>query len=392
MADSDVEFVDPDPIKATYDVFIKPCISDSRQIYILQFPNRDSKQPYSQSNDSQPYKLRVKPQAGMLEMDVPVDAWRNYDKEKGMKWGDAMRKSNKMGQSHGMPGGFGIGGAAAPAGRGRGARDELLTPADEGRILADWSGAVQREQVLTKQTLGGQSVPRETSSPQYMIGAFKKDQLHLTPISHIVQMRPQFHHIDAQSEQEKMGRPRDSTAAARPTEQRLVHQTAKVNVDGEEDTTESMTVRITAAQQEQWRGHRYVDEDSAEAWAAFHENMFIGKDLDDDDAPEGEDVDMEAKGSSAAGKAPATTLKNQVPSLVSRLDNAQYLDTISAPNDMVKLSRSKKTKGGKKGKGKGKADEDDEVEIETESESESGSSGTLSAAEEEVEGEEEAVQ
>jgi len=44
---------DSDPIKASYDVFIKPHIAADRQIYILQFPNRDSKQHYTARTASQ---------------------------------------------------------------------------------------------------------------------------------------------------------------------------------------------------------------------------------------------------------------------------------------------------------------------------------------------------
>lgn len=181
MADPAHESADPDPIKATYDVYIKPNVSHSRQVYILQFPNRDSKQSYSNSNDSQPLRLRIKPQAGMLELDVPVDAWRNYDKEKGLKWGEAMRKSTKAGQSHGMPGGFGIGGALPGAGRGRPPKEENVAINQE-RILADYSGAIQREQVLTKQTLGGQCVPKDKSSPRYMVGAFRNKSKPFLPM------------------------------------------------------------------------------------------------------------------------------------------------------------------------------------------------------------------
>ncbi len=175
---------DPDPIKASYDVYIKPRISADRQIYILQFPNRDSKQHYSEANQSLPFKMRIKPNAGMVEIDVPMDAMRNYDREKGIKWGDAMKKSNfsKNGGSHGMPGGFGIGGAQ-PNGRGRGrgqiADDEL----NQQKILDDYRNAVLREDVLVKQTLGGQCVSNEETTPQYMIGTFRKSKTFKTDLS-----------------------------------------------------------------------------------------------------------------------------------------------------------------------------------------------------------------
>jgi DNA-directed RNA polymerase-3 subunit RPC5 len=174
MADIDMED-ENDPIKVSYDIYIKPCISEGRQIYVLQFPNRDAKQRYSESNQSQPLKMRIKPEAGMVELDVPMDAWNNYDRGKGLKWGDAVGKSNvnKGGGSHGLPGGFGIGGGGGGGGgrgRGRGVEEEDIM---QQRILADYANAVKREQVLVKQTLGGQTVPIEDTTPQYMVGTFR---------------------------------------------------------------------------------------------------------------------------------------------------------------------------------------------------------------------------
>lgn len=191
MIDADQEHPDPDPIKASYDVYIRPGISGDRQIYVLQFPNRDAKQHYSQENESKPFNLRIKPEAGMVEIDVPVDVWRNYDREKGITWGDAVKKSNmtKGGGSHGLPGGFGIGGAQ-PTGRGRG-RGEVEDELSQEKLLADFAGSVQRDQVLNKQTLGGQCVPKEDTNPQYMIGVWRDSKtlsfvLGITNISRLV--------------------------------------------------------------------------------------------------------------------------------------------------------------------------------------------------------------
>jgi DNA-directed RNA polymerase-3 subunit RPC5 len=118
--------------------------------------------------------MRIKPSAGMVELDVPLDAWRNYDREKGVKWGEAIKKSNtaKGGGSHGLPGGFGIGGAQS-GGRGR-ARIPENEQLDQEKLLEDYPLAVSRENVLTKQTLGGQAVPNDETNPQYMIGTFRK--------------------------------------------------------------------------------------------------------------------------------------------------------------------------------------------------------------------------
>jgi DNA-directed RNA polymerase-3 subunit RPC5 len=124
--------------------------------------------------------------------------------------------------------------------------------------------------------------------------------------------------------------------AARVQEARAIHMTVKSNVDGEEETTDTMAERISAAQSEAWKTQRYVDEDSAEAWDAFHKHLFVGTEtgLEDNEA-----------------------LLANMPRLRSALDDVEYLDAISAPRDAAKLSRSKKGKkdGDKKGEGKEKA-------------------------------------
>lgn len=163
-----------DPIVGTYDIYIKPQISDNSQVYILQFPNRDARSNYSQSHDAQPSKLRVKENAGMVEVDVPIDAWENYDRHKGVQWGQSLNKSStsKGTGSHGLPGGFGIGGSAG-AGRGRG-RGADLDEATHDRLIKDFARSIDTEAVLVKQTLGGQYISNEETTPRYMIGAFRK--------------------------------------------------------------------------------------------------------------------------------------------------------------------------------------------------------------------------
>ncbi len=147
-------------------------------------------------------------------------------------------------------------------------------------------------------------------------------------------MRPQFHHIDAQAELERASRGRD--LGPRPAaESRAVHMTVKTNVYGEEDSTDSMAARIQSAQSEEWKSHRFVDEDTGECWEGYQANLFAGAD---------------------GGFGPEEERLDRLPRLLSTLGNAEYLDEISAPNDAAKLSRSQKLKKGK-GKGRGKATE-----------------------------------
>ncbi|EPE25961.1 hypothetical protein GLAREA_01873 [Glarea lozoyensis ATCC 20868] len=338
MAEDNLE--DPDPILKSYDIYIKPGMHQEREIYVLQFPNRSHRLPYLARLDSQPQKLRTKPNSGMVEIDVPVDTWNFYDRLKGIQWGEALKESNatKGKGSHGLPGGFGIGGVQA-RGKGRGKSDE---EENLGHLntLSDFAGALERDQVLKKQTLGGQVVTKNESNPTYMIGTFRKNQLHLTPVDRIAQMRPQFHHIDALSEHKRMNAVRETPAQTSAA--RAIHMSVKSGVDGEEDSNDTMARRIAATQAENWKHHRYVDEDTDEAWAIYQENFFVGGDVG---------VHLEAN----------DEMLQKLPKLATSLDDTEYLDTISAPGDEAKLSRSKENKKGK-GKGKETAMDDDSSE------------------------------
>lgn len=341
MSSSDDE---DDPIKVSYDVYIKPSLQNGRQLYVVQFPNRPQTSSYSQTNNAPPSELRIKPKSGLLELDVPIDAWHNYDREKGQRWGDAIKKSTAAGVSHGLPGGFGIGGAGIRA-RPGGDDEEL-----QEQIGRDFNAAVTHQKVLVKQTLGGMMVPKDATSPTYMIGAFKKNQLHLTPVDQIVQMRPQFHHIDAAAELERQSRRADAGAVAASQGPRAIHMSIKAHGDDEEDT-DTMAERIRAAQDEKWRKLNYVDEDSHTAWDMFNDDLFVYGGEDDDD-----DVSVD-----------------KVPKLVSSMDNAEYLDAISAPGDAARLAKNKEARIGKKGKDEsvkegdgvinGFQDEDEDVEM-----------------------------
>jgi DNA-directed RNA polymerase-3 subunit RPC5 len=176
MADPDVKQakpVDDDPIVAEFPVFIKPGLGGDRKFFVLQFPNRERDKPYDAKHECAPTELRVKPNAGMVELDVPMDVHRNFDRVKGIKWGEAMNKSSmaKGGGSHGLPGGFGIGGSNVPAGRSRG-RGEAEEAENQEKLLSNYEQAVEDGHVLQKQTLGGQFIAKNSTSPQYMVGTF----------------------------------------------------------------------------------------------------------------------------------------------------------------------------------------------------------------------------
>lgn len=157
------------------------------------------------------------------------------------------------------------------------------------------------------------------------------DQLHLTPVDHITQLRPQFHHIDAFVEQDRIGK---APTQVRVTEARAVQMIIKNPVDGEEERTDTMAERIAATQTESWRYHKWIDEDSDGAWETYQKNLLVG---DGTHSPE--------------------ELRTLMPELSTAWAPDEYLDVISAPRDAAKLSRSKvvmKSRSKRRNKGKGK--------------------------------------
>ncbi|KAH7035696.1 Sin-like protein conserved region-domain-containing protein [Microdochium trichocladiopsis] len=289
---------DPDPIIASYDVYTNPSLPADRQLLIMQHPNQRQPSVEGYTNLSE---VRIKPRNQMIEVDVPLSYHlSDYDRDKGLRWGTALSRSMaaKNGGTHGLAGGFGVG---APAMRG-GAAAAKRRNADEVDLdlldTRDWSEAVRQDRVLRTQTLGGSFPVEGESHCRWMVGIFQGKQLHLTPATALINLRPQLHHIDATTEQERLSRPREgggpggpsgagpstssggggagkdsaTTPAPPPPAARAITMTIK-SASGNEVTTETMTDRLRFAQQEPWSKLKYEDDSSNRAWDMFSQNL-----------------------------------------------------------------------------------------------------------------------
>jgi DNA-directed RNA polymerase-3 subunit RPC5 len=80
------------------------------------------------------------------------------------------------------------------------------------------------------------------------------EELHLSPVTGAVQMRPQFHHIDAQAQiaKAKLARERAANESTRANEPRIVQQTARIAADDEELNVANTAKLLTAAAEESW--------------------------------------------------------------------------------------------------------------------------------------------
>lgn len=297
--------IDEDEVTAEYDVFITPSLAE--QIYLLQFPIRSRDQPYNERNASKPVEMRMKPDSGFLEMDIDMSTHTNFNKRQGLVWGEAMRKAQASGVStFGAAAGFGPG-TVRSARPGRGGEGE--NSLDEN--LNRFKNAVDKNYVFHKQTLGGQILREEDGAPNYMLGSFRGKELHLTRVDGIVQMRPQFHHVDAVTHVEKGGTAREAEDARPPPQARGLVQSYKDNRDTEDPSAAKAKNLMQLALEEPWTKIQYHDEDEIESYDAYHTKLFV------------QDAGNAAK-------------------LKSSMSNEEYLDAISAPRNDPSGRRKKK--------------------------------------------------
>ncbi|TID26039.1 putative dna-directed rna polymerase iii complex subunit rpc37 [Venturia nashicola] len=298
-----------DPVIAEYDVYITPELQE--QVYLLQFPNRDREQPYNFRHGAQPVEMRMKPKTNFMELDIATNVASNFDKSKGMLWGSAIKTAKESGAAgFGMSSGFGKGNRGNelfnPDKKGKKARDGGQPPLGKTRSER-FDDANEAGKVLNKQTLGGQIVLPAEGKPMYMLGTFREKELHLTQVTGVCQMRPQFHHIDARSQIVKAAQlhkaQRANGETPRQSEARVVGQSARATgPDGEEMNVSGTSKFLTDAAEEPWTTLTFHDEDQEESYGIYAEKLFIAKEKLD-----------------------------SVPKLEAGMGNEMFLDAISSP-------------------------------------------------------------
>jgi DNA-directed RNA polymerase III subunit RPC5 len=167
---------------AEYDVFITPDLEE--QIYLLQYPNRLRDDPYNASRGNAPLEMRLKPNAGFVEVDIPLNVVEYFDKLKGIKFGEALRKAKEDGQNA-----FGVAAGfermpIPPSAAGRDGHEDALADQNLENLMQRFEDANDRGHVMNKQTLGGQILRRDVGDPMYMLGAFRGSELPLRNAYH----------------------------------------------------------------------------------------------------------------------------------------------------------------------------------------------------------------
>ncbi|KAJ5897686.1 hypothetical protein N7504_007974 [Penicillium tannophilum] len=258
--------LEDDPVVSSYDVYL----TDSEiSRYVFQYIDRPQNKPYNERKGQKPIELRMKPNTGLVEIDVPINTRVTYDMEKGLKYGEAMKKSRSArdGGSFGMSGGF-SGGSMATAGVSRvkneGADIEVF----------DKKKKVDGSSVVMTQALGGRIKPPEEGDPVHMLGTFKGKNLHLSPVTAVVQLHPQLHHIDALDEL-----PKARGAKGKKDEEERAEPEARaidVKVKGAEDGGAMLVGNLDLLkrmQEEKWKTLDWVDAETEESWYTYENYM-----------------------------------------------------------------------------------------------------------------------
>lgn len=184
---------------------------------------------------------------------------------------------------------------AGRGGGGAGLKDQADRNNELMNRLAGFKEAEREEKVLKVQTLGGQIVRHDLSAeeggeqggPVYFVGSFRGSELHLTKVTGTVQMRPQFHHLDAEEQRNRIAASRATDPGAGlggpiapVADPRAVLQKVKLGEESEKDKLQNLArQQLQQAEAEEWIKLDYVDEDEEEAFEVFREKLFV-KDVD----------------------------------------------------------------------------------------------------------------
>lgn len=282
---------DDDPIVATYNVFIKPPLPQDRKLVVLRYVTKTAQDP-SSIKPPRINSFRVKPETGIYEVDIPLETGDGYNKNKGIAWGVALAKSmeSKKGGSLGLAGGFNIGGqggggsarggANGPSAGGgrRGAANN--GDEDEAQNLS-WPEAVAQGKAIIDQKLTGSRSAGE-DYVKHMVGVFQGNNLHLTPVTSLVQLRPVAPYLDAATEQERLSRlgPSAMGSAGSPADKqaagRAIHMSIKSSDSGGAGAAaETMADRLRAVQTEPWHNLKWYHDEHGEAWDTYNECMLL---------------------------------------------------------------------------------------------------------------------
>ncbi|KAI9320153.1 DNA-directed RNA polymerase III subunit Rpc5 [Dichotomocladium elegans] len=249
---------DDDEVLGEIPVYLTTALA--KYMYIFQYPMRNMR--FSSRNG--PQAARMKPQANMVELDIPLDTRSEfYSTERGEDF--AMGMNEKAFKT---------------------AYDKRMEEMEEenmyGRSSTAAAGSKKEEELLDRMTLSSTEVPSQTN---YVVGAVRDGGLHLTPVRSIIQMRPAFKYIDKIDEKFKAANKRiqdaeKEEAATKPDPSTSKAQALQVTVkNSEKETTarrNAYSMAVRNAEEEPWQPIVYYDDSTHQA-EIIYEALFTHK-------------------------------------------------------------------------------------------------------------------
>ncbi|KAI8341472.1 DNA-directed RNA polymerase III subunit Rpc5 [Chlamydoabsidia padenii] len=232
-----------DPVVAEFPVYFSTTLCS--KLYLLQYPMRNT--PFGPRQG--PVAARIKPNAKMVQLDLPLDTRSAY-------------YSTERGEDFAM-----------------GMNDKVMKTAYDRRMEEHEdeerfgrNKKQQEDELLDKMTLTSTEVPTQT---KYLVGVLHNDELHVTPLSTVIQMRPGFSYLDKIDEKFKAANKRIQDVE-RQEEKKKVEGTAQtVQVSMKQNEREGNSRRnlysmaVRNADEETWKHVVYHDETSPEAEAEY---------------------------------------------------------------------------------------------------------------------------
>lgn len=221
------ENVDPDdPVIQEFPIYFNSQIADNLHLY--QYPTRSALYPFIDALETGILSSRAKLANGIVEVDVPLSRNAYYDADKAAKW-----------------------------------------------------------QNLDTQTFGGVQKPchEDGNLNNYMVGVFKDEELHVTPIKSIAQLRPQFKYVDRAIQSEKEIANAMNKKDDKSKEAKSVQVTAKAATDNAPRYSAAIASR-KAADEEPYVEIEWYDRDCDETWSMGDKLMTKNKQkLESDTSP-----------------------------------------------------------------------------------------------------------
>ncbi|TNN03209.1 hypothetical protein fugu_000238 [Takifugu bimaculatus] len=183
-----------DPIIEEIDVYLAKSLAD--KLYLFQYPVRPSSMTYDDVNH---LSAKIKPKQQRVELEMAIDATSpNYCRSKGEQIA------------------LNVDGAAY---------DETSTYSTK---------------MMDKQTFS--SIQATTNTSRYAAAVFHKGELHITPLTGILQMRPSFSYLDK--------------ADSKTREREAANEGGDSSQDEAEEEAKAITVRFSRPESEQARQRR----------------------------------------------------------------------------------------------------------------------------------------